>query len=214
MQTINRLIDDTKIELTKRDTFKDRLELINKVIEGIKRVAKKHSRSREQEKDFNQEGLICAIEMFDRYSEYPKDQLVLMTGAAIYRRVCSIQRSNITFDRKHELCDNYEERFRNPDGYEDDYETSDFVKILMTRLSAIDKRILKEKISPEQKTINLMLTERDDKIKRKEAGELVMNIDKNEITSKHIAKSIGISKATVSRGIKRIQEEVKSLIQE
>lgn len=212
---MNTLIDTAKIELARKIKFDNRLDLVNEVLDGIKRVAGKHAKNNEQRKDFIQDGIVCALEIFDRYRDIPKDELIFLAGKAIYRRICYKQRSNITFDHKHWLCSDYDEKIQAPENEDEyNYEHLNLVKILMTKLSAIDKQILQERVQPSDKTVCIMLEDEHKKLKRKEFGHLVMNIGKERITIEHIAKSIGISKATVSRGIKRIQEKAKSLIEE
>mgnify|MGYP000521849177 CR=1 FL=1 len=204
------MFNRSDLRMEKEKSIMTREQLVDEVMEGIIRIASKRAFIREQREDFVQDGVICALEMFDRYGHKPRNELVKLTGKACFHAIVDQQKRSIRHNDKHinvatEYCasdvDDVEE-----------FETDNFVKILTTRLSAIDKRVLKEKLEPSDDTIGFMLIEKDKKQKRREEGFLVMNAFSDKINNNHIAKSLKISKATVSRSISRIQDEVQSLM--
>lgn len=186
--------------------------LIKKIYDGVRRLATIQSRTKEQGQDFLQEGLLCAYEAIERYKDKPDDELVRIIAVAAKNRIYEIQRGEVTFYFRHKVTDIEEDaRFEYPF---EEFENDNFVRVLRARLRPDLQTILDEKLNPSEKTLKIVEEEMVERSVRREAGELVMNIENDRVRDVHIAESLGISKATVCRGSKLIQEATETLIRE
>lgn len=204
----------------------DKKKLIKDVYDGIYRCARKRSIDRQQMQDFIQEGLVVACEIINKYPDKPHEELVKYIGKSAINKISFLQKKEINWRRRRlaksvkveRPIDNWDlaaefiphEWIYNDDGF-DIIDEREFVKVCESFLTDQGKRILKEKVSPSNKTVDIMEREIIEKNKRREQGELVMNVFTNKITDSHIAQSLSISKATVSRESGRIKEVVEYL---
>jgi len=185
-------------------------ELIRQIYDGVRGIARKQAYDQEQAKDFLQDGLIAALEAIDKYPDKSSEELVLIIAKSAYNKIYSSQSRDITYSRRYPNSTDNVLTFSSDDSVEE-YENQDFLMVLMSRLSRRERRILEEQINPSEKTLSIVAGEKKDKLKLREKGQLVMNIHNDKVTHTHIAKSLGISKATVSRGFRAIQREAEAL---
>jgi len=197
--------------------------LIKKVYSGIRAHAIKRASNASIAKDFLQEGLIAAFEVIKRYSDKPENEIIKLMGTSARNRINTIlvkeinwsKRNMVSTVKKDKPIDSWIfEEFYNPEelgefdmSYEEVIEKG-FLRALSFYLEVREKKILREKLSPSKKTVKIFEQELAIKIKKQMNGKLVMNVNKPEINNTHIAKSLGLSKATVSRAFKNIQEVV------
>jgi DNA-directed RNA polymerase specialized sigma24 family protein len=186
--------------------------LIKKIYDGVRRLATIQSRTKEQAQDFLQEGLMCAFEAIERYKEKPDDELVRIIAVAARNKIYEIQRGEVTFYFRHKVTEIEEDaRFEYPFA---EFENDNFVRVLRSRLRPDLQILLDEKINPSDKTIGIVELEMGERQTRREAGELVMNLTNDRVRDVHLAESLGVSKATICRGVKQIQEATETLIRE
>jgi len=202
-------------------------EIIKEVYDGICRCARKHAINPQQEQDFRQEGLVIACEVADRYRDKEADELIRLIGTSSRNRILQMQKQEINWSRgklvktkkDNRPVDNWQLDVRkdpSDDVYDDmSYDSIDereFVMVLSSFLSDRGKAILNEKINPGKNTITIMEREKREKLVKRESGALVMNVFTDKITDTHIAVSLGLSKATMSRELSRIKEVADYLL--
>lgn len=186
--------------------------LIQKIYDGVRRIAKRQSRTTEQAQDFLQEGLICAFEAIDKYPDASDEDLIKIIATAAKNKILGTQRKDVTFYFRHKVTEIDEgARFEYPF---EEFESNNFLRVLRSRLRPDLQSLLDERVNPSDKTIKIVDDEMKERLIRRERGELVMNIESDRVSDTHLARSLGISKATVSRGIKTIQEVAETLIRE
>lgn len=197
--------------------------LIKKVYTGIKTYSRNKTFDPCTAKDFLQEGLIAAFEVIDKYNDKSEEELIKLMGASARNRINTLLVKEINWSKRNLLNtvrkekainDWFIEEHYNPEDlgeYDIEYEEvieKGFLRALEFYLKVRERKILKEKLSPSKKTVKVFEKELAAKIKRKLNGQLVMSINKPEINNTHIAKSLGVSKATVCRAFKNIQKAI------
>lgn len=184
-------------------------KLIKDIYDGVKIIAWRHSYSKEQMEDMLQEGIIAALEAIDKYSDKNYNELIKIIAKSAYNRIFTFQRKEINIHKKFsELHEGIIDKMPLPDS---SITTKDFVRVLSTRLSSIQRRVLREKLTPSKNTFKIIDEELRNKLLKRNRGQLVMNVRKTKITDTHIAKSLKIGKATVSRASKQILIEAQYL---
>ena len=191
----------------------DTSALIKEIYSGLEGVAYKQARTDEQAKDFLQEGLYAALVVINtgKYSHLPDSQFVRYIAKCAYNRISKIQSQDITYEGKNLLLVNKLDVFTKGN-MEEDMQMKNIMRVLENRLSSLGNQILSEMGEPSEKTIKIQQAWLDEKHKARDKGKLVMNIHNDKITNNHIAKSIGISKATMSREVSKIRTEIAVLL--
>jgi RNA polymerase sigma factor (sigma-70 family) len=205
-------------------------EIVTAIYDGVKAAAIHRSRTKEQAQDLLQEGLTAVLEVIDKYDDRPDEDLIRLASKIAYNQMTDYQRREINWNRGNIFVTKTDDRpidtwqeddtMRDPsddpvtDTAIDEMHERMFVTVLMSKLNIVERKVLRERLSPSKTTWRIVLDELAEKQKRRAAGELVMNVHAVEITDTHIAKSLKMSKATVSRYVKHIQEEASQLRQE
>lgn len=202
-------------------------ELVKTVYQGIKNFAYKKAMDQHQAQDFLQEGLTAAFEVIDKYSEKRKEALIKIMMQSAMNRIKTVLIKEINWNRRNNKktvkvqkpidCWYIDNNSDTSDITEFDIEYDEviertFLRALEFYLEIRERKILREKLQPGKRTLSILEKEIAGKIIKRSNGDLVMNLKNPEINNKHIAESLGISKATVSRAFKNIQEAVEFLI--
>lgn len=185
--------------------------LIKEIYSGISALAKKQAWNKEEAEDFLQEGLMCALQAIDKYPELPDNQLILVIARSAANRIFSVQRGAVVHHKRGHVEFNEMEHDKETD-IEGNIDYRNFVKIMRARLPSGVKAIFDEKVEPSDKTLDILEAEHAQKVVDRKRGKLVMNVHDAKLQDVHIAKSLGISKATMSRGIGLIRSVAAELL--
>ena len=190
-------------------------KLIKEIYSGLEGVAYKQARSVEQAKDFLQEALFTAIKVVNtgKYNNLPDSQFVKVIARCAMNRISKIQSMDITYERRNPALVNKRDVF-SKGNIEECIEIKNIMKVLENRLSSLGVQILKEMDQPSENTIKIQQAWLSEKHKLRDSGKLVMNIHNDKVTNNHIASSLGISKATMSREVCKIRNEYELLLQD
>lgn len=204
----------------------DKDKLIKEIYKGIKSAANKRAVNKPEAEDFLQEGITAALDVINKYSDKPYEEQIKLISRVALNRILKAQRTEINWNRRvlkkskkdERPIDNWdlEEGIDIENSGQEDFsygafEERRFIAMARSFLSDMGQKILSERLNPSKNTIKIMEIIKLDKLKQRESGKLVMNVHNDKISDTHIAKSLGISKATMSREIKRIQEVVSYL---
>jgi len=185
---------------------------LRRIYNGVRIVAYRHAVDQLQAHDFMQEGLIAAMHAIDRYKHKSTQDVIRLASRTAFNKIVDAQREAV---RYHTRFASSTENVEAPvESHENEVEAKVFIEQLDRRLSALGKKILREKLAPSDRTLQMAMAVHQHKLKERAAGKLVMNINPTEIPDSLVAKSLDISKATMSRELKRIKEQAESLMQD
>jgi len=188
----------------------DKSWFIRKIYNGVRIVAYRHAVDQLQAHDFMQEGLVAALHAIDRYKHKSTQDVIRLISRTAYNRIVDAQREAMRYHARFaSSSDNVEAPI---DSHEDEVEARVFIQALERRLSALGKRVLREKLAPSDKTLQMSMAVRQHKLEARASGKLVMSLNPDSIPDSLIARSLDISKATISREIRRIKEQAQALL--
>lgn len=204
----------------------DKEELIKHVYNTVKNFAFSKSMDRQQGQDFLQEGLIAAFEVIDKYKNRSKKDMIKIMVQSAKNRIKTVLVKEINWVRRNNkktvkmnkpidcwyIDDNNDtDKMSEFDISYDEVIERTFLRALEFYLEVSERKILREKLQPGKRTLSILEKEIAGKIIKRSNGNLVMNLKNPNINNNHIAESLGISKATVSRAFKNIQEAIQFL---
>jgi len=179
------------------------------VYDGVKRAAYRRAFTKADAEDFLQEGMLAVCEAVVKYKGKGVDELVRICSVSAYNRIASYQTRLITKGKK--FCRVVDGMWYGEELI-DEYEHKEFLAVLRSRLSILGARILDEKVNPEM-SVDIMEMMREDKQRRKDAGENVLYHKSDRVTDTHVALALDVSKASVSRENSVIKDTILDMME-
>lgn len=185
-------------------------EAINAIFKGVRAYAYRHAISAEQAKDFLQEGLMYALFALPKYADKDPQDLERILAKVAFNRITTLQSGSVRASQRHFPLESLDSIMQQE--FNDFVESDNLVRVLLSRLSSVAQRVLKERLNPGVEVQNVLLEEQRAKRRARRMGKLVMDPNSEEIRDVHIAKGLGLSKASVSRAATQIRIQGETLL--